>query len=99
MFKEDAVIKQLFKLNYDKQKQIEHLEQKYKNLKYHNKYLRADVKTAISKYESAIRYIKLYERLIEQITLIFKLDKQLVEEIKESEGIVNNDFKIVIKDL
>jgi len=99
MFKEEEVVKQLFNLNYKKQKQLEHLENKHKNLKYHNKYLRADVKTITSKYNSSLRYIKKYDTAIEQIQKIFKLDKQLLNDILEDEGILNTNFITLIKDL
>ena len=45
MFNEDNIIKQLFKLNYDKQKEIEKLNRKIATIKYQSKYLRIDVKT------------------------------------------------------
>ena len=99
MFKEEEVVKQLFNLNYKKQKQLEHLEKKHKNLKYHNKYLRADIKTVTSKYNSSLRYINKYEKAIEQIKKVFKLDKDIFNEVLDDCGILNEEFKIIIKEL
>jgi len=97
--RDELVIKQLFNLNYNKQQYIKKLENKIKTNKYHTKYLRNDFRTLQSKYSALQKYIKKYENCIDNIVSVFKCDKELIEEIKNDTGILNDNFILVIKEL
>ena len=67
MLQEDKIIKQLFNLNYEKQKQIDTLNKKVSTIKYQSKYLRVDVKTLNSNLNIKNRKIQKLQNLINEI--------------------------------
>lgn len=97
-FEEDKIIKQLFKLNYDKQMTIKKLENKIKTSNYHLKYKRNDLRTLQSKYDILNKYVDKYEDCISMMIKIFKLDVELINDIKKDVGILNDDFILIIKE-
>jgi len=97
-FNEDEIIKQLFKLNYEKQTTIKKLEAKIKTTSYHIKYMRNDLRTLKSKYTILNKYVDKYDDCITRIVSVFKLDKEIVDEIKNDCGILNDNFILVVKE-
>lgn len=97
-FKEEDVIKQLFKLNYEKQGTIKKLENKIKTTSYHIKYMRNDLRTLKSKYSTLNKYVDKYDDCINAIVSAFKLDKEVIDEIKNDYGILNDNFILVVKE-
>ena len=67
MFQEDKIIKQLFNLNYEKQKQIDTLNKKVSTIKYQSKYLRVDVKTLKSNLDIKDKKIQKLQSLIDEL--------------------------------
>ena len=97
-FKEEEVIKKLFKLNYEKQMTIKKLENKIKTASYHSKYMRNDLRTINSKYAILNKYVDKYEECINRMITIFKLDKDIIDELKNDCGILNDNFILVVKE-
>lgn len=97
-FNEDKIIKQLFNLNYEKQMTIKKLETKIKTTSYHIKYMRKDLRTLKSKYTMLNKYVDKYDDCINKMVSVFKLDKEIVDELKNDCGILNDNFILVIKE-
>lgn len=97
MSKEENIIKNLFKLNYDKQKNINKLQQKIKIQKYHTKYMRNDVRVLDSEKQSLIKNIEKYEDLINLIICEFDCDEETINKFKNDVGLLNEDFILTIK--
>lgn len=98
-FREEHIIKQLFKLNYEKQQHIKKLENKIQTNKYLTKYMRNDLRTLKSKYDTLHKYINKYEEVIDNMIKIFKCDKEVVDMIKNDCGILNDNFILVVKEM
>lgn len=94
MFNEDDIIKQLFKLNYEKQQKIYKLEKDVKGNKYHIKYIRKDMREIKSENQLLKNKIKNLEKTIMDIKYIFKtgITDEVYFDFLSDRNIVIKDF-------
>jgi peptidoglycan hydrolase CwlO-like protein len=89
MFQEDKIIKQLFNLNYEKQKQIDTLNKKVSTIKYQSKYLRVDVKILNSNLNIKNRKIKKLQNLINELKTY--IDEDIYNSVCEGNDLLFDD--------
>lgn len=90
MFQEDKIIKQLFNLNYEKQKQIDTLNKKVSTIKYQSKYLRVDVKILNSNLNIKNRKIKKLQNLINELKTY--IDEDIYNSVCEGNDLLFDDI-------
>ena len=90
MFQEDKIIKQLFNLNYEKQKQIDTLNKKVSTIKYQSKYLRVDVKTLNSNLNIKNRKIQKLQNLINELKTY--IDEDIYNSVCEGNDLLFDDI-------
>tara|TARA_R110002020_G_scaffold469071_1_gene693799 strand:+ start:22 stop:321 length:300 start_codon:yes stop_codon:yes gene_type:complete len=89
MFQEDKIIKQLFNLNYEKQKQIDTLNKKVSTIKYQSKYLRVDVKILNSNLNIKNRKIQKLQNLINELKTY--IDEDIYNSVCEGNDLLFDD--------
>ena len=91
MFQEDKIIKQLFNLNYEKQKQIDTLNKKVSTIKYQSKYLRVDVKILNSNLNIKNRKIQKLQNLINELKTY--IDEDIYNSVCEGNDLLFDDVE------